>query len=117
MKSFFYIIAQIIFTIYCIFIGLSVGGFFYLTLIGLINIPVCFFVKKKNRRILIVSTLFYVLVFLFYTYLLFDILIIKGLIRYFPDPFFMMGAIVNMPVILYCVIIVIFLIKKIVLIK
>jgi len=107
MKSIFYFIAQTIFTSYCIFMGLYINGFFYMFLIGLLNIGTCFLIVSRKRRALIISILFYAMIFLVYTYLVFDMLIVKGFVNHLPDPFFMMGAIIHAPVILYCLVAVI----------
>lgn len=108
MKLFFYFLAQTIFTGYCLLMGVKIDGFFYMFLIGLGNIVVCFLIASRNRRALIVSILFYILIILFYAYLYFDMLIARGFINS-SHPFFMMGDEIHAPVLLYCVIAIIFL--------
>lgn len=102
MKKSFYFVAQTIFTGFCIFNGLSFNGFFYLFLIGVLNIIVCFLIVSQSRKALIVSLLFYVCVIIFYAYLYFDLLIVRGFINS-PYVFPMMGDEVHIPIILYCI--------------
>ena len=104
MKRTFYFLVQAVFTGYCLFMGFNFDGLFYLFLIGLINIAACFLIISRKQYALIISILFYVLILLFYAYLFFDLLIVRGFINEPTDPFLIMGIIIHSPVILYCLI-------------
>lgn len=108
MKSFLYYVAQAVFTGYCVFNGLFWDGLFYMFLIGLGNIIICFFTVSRKRPALIISLIFYILIFFAYASM-FSMMIITSIKDQYIDPFFLMATEIHAPVLLYSIIAVILL--------
>lgn len=108
MKTFFYYLAQTLFTGYCLYNGLFWDGLFYMFLIGLGNITICFFIASRKRPALIISLVFYILIFFAYASMFF-MMIITSIKDQYIDPFFLMAAEIHTPVLLYSIMAVVFL--------
>jgi len=100
IKKLFYYLLQALFTGYCLFSGAIWNGLFYMFLIGLANIVVCFFIASRKRSALIISLIYYLLIFLVYSSMFF-FMIIASIKEQYINPFFMMAAEIQAPVFLY----------------
>jgi hypothetical protein len=108
----FFIITQISFSLYCFFISWSFPDLSYLVPIGIINIILVCTNIIKRKIVILLNFIFYSLITIFYLYLYFELLILRGYIKDISDPFLLMGAALHAPIFLYGIVVLIILRKR-----
>ena len=109
-RKLYYYLSQAVFTAYLLFNGLFWNGFSYMVMIGLANIVICFLILSRKRTGLIISLAFYVLIFLAYA-TMFSFMIVASFRERYINPFFLMAAGIHAPVLLFCFVAIIILLK------
>ena len=101
-RTIFFIITQILLSLYCFYIFWSFTDLFYLMPIGVINIILVCTNIIKRKIVILLNLIIYLLITIFYFYLYFDLLILEGYIKDIHSPFLLMGVALHAPIILYC---------------